>query len=52
MLAIRTTAQPDYRHETFEQWIRYITLTRFEVENKNTLNAAFDLIFKPLNIQA
>jgi hypothetical protein len=51
MLPVKTI-QPDYRHETFDKWIRYITLTRFEVENKNTLNAAFDLIFKPLNIQA
>lgn len=52
MLAIRKTVTPDYRHETFEQWIRYIVATRFEVENKNTLNKAFELIYKPLNIQA
>lgn len=51
MLAIKTTP-PDYRFQTFEQWHRYIVKTRFEVENKNLINKAKDLIYKPLNIQA
>lgn len=52
MLAIKTTINPDYRYTNFDQWLRYIVATRFEVENKNTLIKAKELIYKPLNIQA
>ena len=44
------TFHPDYRFTDFDQWIRYIISERYETENKNAMNAANDLIFKPLNI--
>lgn len=37
------TIEPDYRYTDFNQWLRYIIATRFEVENKVTMIKIFEL---------
>lgn len=46
------TTKPEQPIRNFDQWHRYIVKTRFEVENKNLLIKAKEIIYKPLNIQS
>jgi len=51
-MQLAKTTKPEQPIHNFDQWHRYIVATRFEVENKNLLNQAKELIYKPLNIKS